>query len=105
MATLCRWVHVLTTRYTFVNTLQLLGRDPRLDSNTQVTLAVHARELGLPSEPRERRPELPLSEAAAGPNVQAAAAREAAELSAQVLAGEGGLSHRVGHEQTVRRSA
>ena len=34
-----RWVHVLTTRYTFVNTLQLLGPDPRLDRQTALKLA------------------------------------------------------------------
>lgn len=57
--TVCRWVHVLTTRYTFVNTLQLLGRDPRLDQSTQITLAVHAKELGLPTEPGLRQGNVP----------------------------------------------
>ena len=37
----CRWVHVITTRYTFVNTLQLLGPDARLDNQTAITLAEH----------------------------------------------------------------
>ena len=37
----CRWVHVVTTRYTFVNTLQLLGPDARLDNQTAITLAEH----------------------------------------------------------------
>ena len=30
---------MLTTRYTFVNTLQLLGPDPRLDRRTALKLA------------------------------------------------------------------
>ena len=32
---------MITTRYTFVNTLQLLGPDARLDNQTAITLAEH----------------------------------------------------------------
>ena len=88
-----RWVHVLTTRYTFVNTLQLLGRDARLDTSTQITLAIHARELGLPTGPLFAQ----RGANATGQPALEEASQTASKLDATVLGGESGLSHRGTH--------
>ena len=64
-----------------------------LSTCVQVTLAVHAKELGQPVEPTYS-PQLQLN---ATGEAGEAAAREASELDAMVMGSDTGLSHRGTH--------